>query len=60
MKLFLILWYTLAVLLPDLAGLAFRDWRAAVAGACVGVAMIALSVRLTGTPIGAQRLSLAA
>jgi len=45
-KAFHAVWWTLAVLLPDLAGLAMRDWRGVVAGACVSVLMIALSLRL--------------
>ena len=40
------IWWTLAVLLPDLGGLAMRDWRGVVAGAAVGALMIALSLRL--------------
>jgi hypothetical protein len=45
-KAFHAIWWTLAVLLPDLLGFAMRDWRAAVAGALVSVVMIVLSVRL--------------
>jgi hypothetical protein len=45
-KAFHAVWWTLAVLLPDLAGLAMRDWRGVVAGACVSALMIALSLRL--------------
>jgi hypothetical protein len=46
-KAFHAIWWTLAVLLPDLLGFALRDWRAAVAGACVSVVMIILSVRVS-------------
>ena len=46
-KAFHVIWWTLAVLLPDLAGFALRDWRAAVAGAAVSVIMIGLSLRLS-------------
>jgi len=45
-KAFHAIWWTLAVLLPDLGGLAMRDWRGVVAGAAVGAVMIALSLRL--------------
>ena len=44
-KTFHAIWWTLAVLLPDLLGLALRDWRGAVAGALISVVMIVLSVR---------------
>jgi hypothetical protein len=46
-KAFHAIWWTLAVLLPDLGGLATRDWRGAVAGACVCAIMMVLSVRLS-------------
>ena len=46
-KAFHAIWWTLAVLLPDLLGFAARDWRAAVAGAGLSVVMIALSLRLS-------------
>ena len=49
-KAFHAIWWTLAVLLPDLLGLALRDWRAVVAGAAASVVMITLSLRLA-TPI---------
>ena len=45
-KAFHAVWWTLAVLLPDLGGLAMRDWRGVVAGAAVSTLMIALSLRL--------------
>ena len=45
-KAFHAIWWTLAVVLPDLGGLATRDWRGAVAGLGVSIIMIALSVRL--------------
>ena len=46
-KAFHAIWWTLAVLLPDLLGFALRDWRAAVAGAVLSAVMIALSLRLS-------------
>jgi len=45
-KIFHAIWWTLAMLLPDLLGFALRDWRAAVAGAAASVIMIVLSVRV--------------
>jgi len=46
LKIFHGIWWTLAVLLPDLLAFATRDWRAAVAGACLSVIMIVLSLRV--------------
>jgi hypothetical protein len=45
-KIFHAIWWTLAMLLPDLLGFALRDWRAAVAGAAASAIMIVLSVRV--------------
>ena len=45
-KAFHAIWWTLAVLLPDLLAFATRDWRAAIAGAAASTVMIALSVRM--------------
>ena len=47
LKFFHAIWWTLAVLLPDLLAFATRDWRAAVAGACLSVVMIVLSLRVS-------------
>ena len=47
LKAFHAIWWSLAVLLPDLLGFATRDWRAAVAGAALGMVMIALSLRVS-------------
>jgi hypothetical protein len=44
-QMFQVIWWTLAVLLPDLLGFATRDWRAAIAGAAVSGVMILLSLR---------------
>ena len=46
--LFHVIWWTLAVLLPDLIGFATRDWRAAIAGAGMSGVMILLSLRTSG------------
>ena len=46
MRIFHAIWWTLAMLLPDLLGFALRDWRAAVAGAAASAIMIVLSVRV--------------
>ena len=46
MRIFHAIWWTLAMLLPDLLGFALRDWRAAIAGAAASVIMIVLSVRV--------------
>jgi hypothetical protein len=45
-RIFHAIWWTLAMLLPDLLGFALRDWRAAVAGAAASIIMIVLSVRV--------------
>ena len=45
-KIFHAIWWTLAMLLPDLLGFALRDWRAAIAGAAASAIMIVLSVRV--------------
>ncbi|MEA2710726.1 MAG: hypothetical protein QOF78_3327 [Phycisphaerales bacterium] len=46
MKAFHSIWWTLAVLLPDLLAFATRDWRAAILGAAASGVMIVLSVRV--------------
>jgi len=45
-KAFHAIWWTLAVLLPDLLAFATRDWRAAVVGAAASAVMIVLSLRV--------------
>jgi hypothetical protein len=54
-KIFHAIWWTLAMLLPDLLAFATRDWRAAVAGGVASVAMIVLSVRVLTRPRRQQR-----
>jgi hypothetical protein len=46
MRIFHAIWWTLAMLLPDLLGFALRDWRAAIAGAAASIIMIVLSLRV--------------
>jgi hypothetical protein len=44
-RLFHAIWWTLAVLLPDLVGFATRDWRAALVAFAFSVGMMALAMR---------------
>ena len=46
-RLFHAIWWTLAVLLPDLVGFATGDWRAAIAAAAFSVGMMMLALRVS-------------